>query len=156
MTTSASASGSTERVIALRSPVAAALDPENLAKTDLSITPRLAALSVLSSRRSFWEVHALTVGFAMDSIGPDAHQVVQMLTSGESLSRWFSNDEFLRHLERENVETTRSGLVRAAELIEIGVDGIALHEAQFGTVMTEYCVRQCGDDIICLQRCLNS
>lgn len=143
-------------MIALGFQVATALDPEYMTETDLLITPRLAALSLLSSRRSFWEVHALTVGFAMDSVGESPAQVVERLASHEGLSRWFFDDEFLRYLARQDVETSRSGLVRAAAVIEAGLDRVALQEAQFGTVKIDYCVRQCGNNIQCLQECLNS
>lgn len=156
MTTSASASSGAARVISLGPRVATALDPENWAVTDLPVTPRLGALSLLSSRGSFWEAHALTVAFAIDSVGEYPLAVVGRLASQERLSRWFSNDEFLRYYRNQDLETSHSALIRAAELIESGLDRAALQDAQFGTVKIDYCVQHCGDDIRCLQQCLNS
>lgn len=156
MTTSASAPGSAARLIALRSEVATALTPENLVATDLSVTPRWAALSLLSSQPSFWEAHVVTVAFAMDNVGENPSDVVEMLASRERVSNWFYDDQFLGYLSRQYIATSRSGLVRAAEVIESGLNKIALRQAQFGTVLIEYCVQQCQSDIQCLQRCLNS
>lgn len=152
MTTSPS--GSATRMIALRSQVAAALNPEQLATTDLEITPMAAALCLLSSQSSLWEAHSLTVGFAMDTAGGELPRVAERLASRERLSMWFNDSEFVRYCEHQQVETTQPGLIRAAEYIESGLDPEALHEAQLGIVKFDYCTKQCGDDLQCLAQCV--
>jgi hypothetical protein len=143
-------------MIALRSQIAAALAPEQLAITGLDVTPRAAALCLLSSQSSLWEAHALTVGFAVDSADDDPSQAVEMLTDRESLSSWFDDSEFLRYFERQHVNTTRLALVRAAEFIETGLDQEALKQAQLGIVRTNYCDQRCKGDLKCLAQCLLS
>lgn len=141
-------------MIALRSQVAAALDPEQLATMDLEITPMAAALCLLSSQSSLWEAHALTVAFAVDAVGEDLPRVAERLASRQRLSAWFNDSDFVRYCDRQQVKTTYPGLIRAAEYIESGLDPEALHEAQLGIVKVDYCTKQCGDNLKCLAQCV--
>jgi hypothetical protein len=142
------------RMIALRSQVAAALDPEQLATIDLEITPKAAALCLLSSRPSLWEAHALPVAFAMDTVGADLPRIAERLASRERLSTWFNDSDFVRYCERQQVKTSQPGLIRAAEYIESGLDPEALREAQLGIIQFDYCTKQCGEDPHCLAQCI--
>lgn len=67
---------------------------------------------------------------------------------------WFNDSDFVRYCERQQVETSQPGLIRAAEYIESGLDSEALHEAQLGIVQFDYCTKQCGEDIHCLAQCI--
>jgi hypothetical protein len=131
------------------------LDPAQLANLEVGITPTLAALSVLSSRRAFWETHALVVGFAMDMVGEaDPDEVMAALSNKEYIHQWFDDQSFRVYVDGQYVETEHAGLVTAALVIDNALARDALRSAQISTVTVQYCQSRCGGDQRCMLRCL--
>lgn len=148
---------SAARLIAWGSSAAGVLDPSQLVNLEVEMTPTVAALSLLSSRRAFWETHALVVGFAMDMVGAgDPYRVMAQLDNKENIHQWFQDQDFRGYIDNQYVETEQSGLVASAMVIDSAISRDALRSAQFGTVKIEYCISVCGDDQQCIFRCLAS
>lgn len=149
---------SAARLIAWGAANTQVFDPPQLVDLNVEMTPALAALSLLSSRRALWEIHALIVGFAMDMVGEaDPERVMAELRRKENIRQWFEDDDFLGYTDDvRDVETEPAGLVIAARIIDSAIAGDALRSAQFGTVKIEYCMKLCDDDQQCLLRCLTS
>src|SRR5215472_13510739 len=152
-----SPSNSVSQLLALGPEISEALDPTQLAGLQLPPTPRLAALSLLTSRQSLWEAHVLVVGFAMDNVGSDdPPQVMAQLSSRRGVGEWFENDVFINYTEDQRVDTTPNRLLIASRIIDDAVQRDALHDAQFGTVKINYCRQRCGEDWTCMVQCMNS
>jgi hypothetical protein len=148
---------SAARLIAWGSSTAGVLDPSQRVNLEVEVTPTLAALSLLNSRRAFWETHALVVGFAIDMVGEaDPYRVTAELDSKENIRQWFDDQDFQGYVDNQYVETEHAGLVVSATVIDSTITSDALRSAQFGTVKIEYCMRVCGDDQQCVLRCLAS
>jgi hypothetical protein len=142
-------------LIAWGSDTAEALDPSQLVNLEIELPPTLAALSLLSSRTSFWEVHALVVGFAIDIVGEaDPDRVMAELSNKESISQWFEDQEFLRYIDNQDVETGNAGLVMSAMVIDSALTADALRSAQFSSTKIRFCQMRCGSDRQCMLRCL--
>src|SRR5258708_5094322 len=148
---------SATRLIEWGSAAAEVLDPSQLVSLETGITPTLAVLSLLSSRRAFWETHALVVGYAMDMVREaDPDRVMAELSSRANIRQWFEDEDFRSYVDDQHVETGPAGLIVSAAVIDSALTGDALHSAQFGTVKIDYCRRLCGEDLQCMLRCLAS
>jgi hypothetical protein len=131
------------------------LDPAQLANLEVEITPTLAALSFLSSRRAFWETHALVVGFAMDMVGEaDPDRVMAVLSNKEYIGQWFDDQVFRGYVDEQYVQTEPAGLVMSALVIDNALARDALRSAQFGTARVHYCQGLCRGEPQCMLRCL--
>jgi hypothetical protein len=149
--TASSAAG----LIAWGSDTAQALDPSQLANLEIEIPPALAALSFLTSRTSFWEVHALVVGFAMDMVGAaDPDRVMAELSNKESISQWVQDQEFQRYVDHQDVETGNAGLIMSAMVIDNALTADALRSAQFSSTKIRFCQIRCNGRPPCVLRCL--
>ncbi|MFD5888240.1 hypothetical protein ACFWHQ_19965 [Streptomyces sp. NPDC060334] len=106
--------------------------------------PGLAALSLLSSREDSWAAHCLIVGFAAQtSADPESRNAIRNRLGENTLDKWLHDEQFTEFLASRAAMTPEIDLLSGFAIIEQALNPHAVVEAQWASILLEYCMEHC-------------
>lgn len=129
--------------------------PSRLADEEEEITPGLAALSFLSSRKDFWRPHCLLVEFAIASTGTPMDEIaIRSKLHEHALEKWPYEGPFLDYLEYHPYALPKDRLRLTFNLIAQAISPRAMEDAQAATLKILACLDECDHDVVRFNECL--